>query len=674
MSSTTINTTTITSYTLHVTALTVTNTGEIDAASITTSVSQNQQGADAVFVAKYLASGTVQNAGTLIAGAGPTEGGGTGVYLYGHDEMSNSGLVVGGYSTGLISGGTGVYLAAQEGASLSNTGTIAGGNGENFGGTGFAVGNQGNFQFYPQNFSANSSLASNVVNNGLIVGGAGESQQAGSFGGAGGTGVFLGAGTLDNEGIVLGGSSHQAGGYGINVFGTFGTTLINGGTISGGQNASGSIATAILFDAATIASTLVAETGAVFIGAVDVAGTAPDTLLLAAGTQQTAGTLDMGGSFSGFATIAFAADTPWSLSGNTTELAGGEVIDGFAAQDTLVLSGFTATGHTYLAGSGLEVSNGTITDILDIKGNFSTQSFTVRDTSQGTAITLCYLQGTLIATPAGQVTVETLKIGDAVITRFGGYQRIKWIGRQSFAARFIRGNQDQLPVRISAGALGPNIPREALHISPGHSMLIGGTLVLARNLVNGITITQVETAQSIEYYAIDLGKHDCVLANQAWSETFADGPGLRNQFHNHAEFHMLYPDDMEPETLVLCAPRPLEGPTLEAALSPVLGQLRVKPGHLRGYIEILDANKVEGWAWDESHPNLPVRVEICANGKVLGTALACHYRADLAKAGLGRGYCMFSFSLPANIGTPITVRRAADGAEITQLHTCRAVA
>jgi autotransporter passenger strand-loop-strand repeat protein len=147
---------------------------------------------------------------------------------------------------------------------------------------------------------------------------------------------------------------------------------------------------------------------------------------------------------------------------------GGLEIGGFFATDTIILEGFSATSESFVSGVGLELSNGTVTETLDIVGSFSTGSFAVSNTSQGTEISLCYLRGTRIATPAGEAAVETLKIGDAAITRFGGYRRIKWIGRQSFGARFIRDNRHQLPVRIGAGALGGGLPRRDLLVSPGH--------------------------------------------------------------------------------------------------------------------------------------------------------------------------------------------------------------
>jgi hypothetical protein len=177
---------------------------------------------------------------------------------------------------------------------------------------------------------------------------------------------------------------------------------------------------------------------------------------------------------------------------------------------------------------------------------------------------ICYLRGTRILTPTGPAPVESLKIGDTVVTRFGGIRPIKWIGRQSFSPHFIA--TEKCPIHISAGALGDQFPARDLYVSPGHSMLLNGVLVLASRLVNGITITQTSPTEDVAYFQMDLGTHDCILAEGAWSETYADAPGQRAQFHNAAEFDALYPNDPPPEDLTLCAPRPESGPRLEAAL------------------------------------------------------------------------------------------------------------
>ena len=409
---------------------------------------------------------------------------------------------------------------------------------------------------------------------------------------------------------------------------------------------------------------LIVDPGAVFEGGVR--GSREASLQLG-DTEGATGTLDMGGSFTAFGTIVFDAGAHWDLSGNADELADLQTITGFSYPDTLVLEGFTADAHVYVEGAGLELSNGTTTETLDITGQFSTNSFLFTDTSAGTEISLlCYMAGTQILTPAGECAVETLGIGDTVITRYNGYRRVKWIGRQSFARRFVEKNRDQIPVRILAGALGPSLPRRDLLISPGHSMLIGHSLVLAKSLVNGVTILHDKCPEEIHYYQLEFETHDCVMAEGAWSESFCDYTDLREQFHNVADFYRLYPDHVTPTEHLLCAPRPERGAAFAAALAPVTARAAacVTPGSLRGLIdEVAPGGMVRGWAQDIAHPNLPVLLEVLVEGRIVHSLLACEYRPDLAQAGIGRGRHSFEFNLPAesrNLRKPLEIRRASD--------------
>jgi len=287
---------------------------------------------------------------------------------------------------------------------------------------------------------------------------------------------------------------------------------------------------------------------------------------------------------------------------------------------------------------------------------------------------LCFLRGTNILTHTGEVCVEALNIGDLVVTRFNGMQPVKWIGRQSYAAHFVQKDQDKLPVRIGANALGNRFPLRDLYVSPGHSMLLGGSLVLARCLVNGITITQGPAPRQIDYFSVELEDHDCVAAQGAWSETYADAPGQRAQFHNAAEYFALYPDAPPPDELRLCVPRPESGPKLDAALRPVVARAagNAAPGPLEGYIEIVTEWRVEGWVRDVENPELPILLEIVLDGKVIGTVLACDFRGDLKAATKGNGRCAFRFKpparLPAELLPCLHIRRAADGAAIHARH------
>jgi len=284
----------------------------------------------------------------------------------------------------------------------------------------------------------------------------------------------------------------------------------------------------------------------------------------------------------------------------------------------------------------------------------------------------CYLRGTRILTPTGEVFIETLKRNDSVVTRFGGIQKIKWIGRHSYRGAAVRDNRELVPVHLRAGSLGEGLPARDLYLSPGHSNLLEGTLVLATSLVNGITITQTECPERIDYFQIELEAHDCVIAEGTWSETYADWEGGRaSSFQNAAEFDALYPEYRAPETVSLCAPRPERGSGLDAALRPVVARASsdLAPGALRGFIDCVRAEwKLEGWAHDEAHPELPVLLEILLESKVIGTVLACDYREDLLKEGFGQGRCSFTFISPVKLRpallATLQVRRAVDGAPV----------
>jgi hypothetical protein len=294
--------------------------------------------------------------------------------------------------------------------------------------------------------------------------------------------------------------------------------------------------------------------------------------------------------------------------------------------------------------------------------------------------TLCFLRGTRILTPAGLVAIEGLAIGDAVVTRFGGVQKIKWIGRQSYDSRVIKENQEKLPVCIHPGAFGDDGPEQRLFVSPGHSLLVGDVLVLASALVNGVTVTQrygEDIPEMIAYYQIELQTHDCVIAEGVWAETYADAPGLRAQFHNEAEYYALYPDEPPAEALVLCAKRPERGEKRTAALrqTAAIAEAAATPGRFEGWIDSVFDWRVEGWAIDHDHPELPVLLEVLLGNQVIGTALACEEREDLVKAGIGNGRRAFVFIPPARLRPAdwprAEMRRARDGAPLQMTQACR---
>jgi hypothetical protein len=447
-----------------------------------------------------------------------------------------------------------------------------------------------------------------------------------------------------------------------------GWLFLANGTLSGGLTNEGTI-----FGYGTI-STGIDNSGAIV---------ADGGTLTLSGAVDTSGTLyiDYG------AGLELGAGSPDAIDFNSADIGAADLIidaasqsvgsiSGFSAGDTIILDGFTEASFSYVSGAGLEISDDATTITLDIAGTFSTGSFGVTPVAEGTEILLCYLRGTRIMTPSGEVPVEELHIGDPVVTRFGGTQTIKWIGRQSFGNVFVHKNRAQIPVRIAAGALGRELPKRDLYISPGHSMLLGGILVLAQTLLNGVTITQAWGDEDIHYYQLEFEAHDCVLAEGAWSESFADGPGMRGIFHNAAAFYETFPAYRAPDQFSMCAPRPQSGPALEAALRPVLALADPgkAAGSIRGWIDHADGEVVEGWAVDAAAPAYPVSLDVVLGDWVLGTTLACGYREDLAKSGFRQGWCRFLFPLPENFPLSarrhLQVRRAGGGAGLPMTAQC----
>ncbi len=177
-----------------------------------------------------------------------------------------------------------------------------------------------------------------------------------------------------------------------------------------------------------------------------------------------------------------------------------------------------------------------------------------------TSTPACYCFGTLILTDCGERPVEALAIGDKVVTASGRHRQIRWVGRRTYAGRFLAANRHVQPILLRAGSLGDGLPRRELRVSPKHAMFLDCVLVPAECLVNGSTIVQQRGLDRVDYFHVELASHDVLLAEGAASESFLDDDS-RGTFHNAAEFARLYPD--APVAGTFCAPRLADGDQLE---------------------------------------------------------------------------------------------------------------
>ncbi|HEY1934485.1 MAG TPA: Hint domain-containing protein [Acetobacteraceae bacterium] len=481
------------------------------------------------------ATGSVNNAGSIAGtGAGSTgvelisggsvtnqSGGTIDGTLYGvqssnaatitNDGRIGVGAVVGvGLASGLIAnaatatiGGSSSGIRIFGGGTVIDAGTISGG--------GDAV------HFYAGSVSRlvldPGAVLSGAADGGNAVGAAivstlelASATAVGTLSGIGGQYVDFGAITIDGGAIwtLTGSNSLAAGG-----------TLGNAGSL-------------ILSDATLTESGMLLNDGGIVLD--------PSTMFVAsllgtgAITLAAGATLEVGGTIASGETIVFAGngavlelDNPGSVAGS---------IIGFVQSDTIDLTAVAPGSVNYTPDMlGFTLSGGGDHDIPLTLGTGTILQPAAPDGSGGADLTaLCFVAGTLIGTPRGEVPVENLAVGDMVNTWSGGIRPIAWIGvGKVLATRGRRG--PATPAIVCKGALADNVPARALHVTKGHALLVDGVLIPVEFLVNHRSILWDDRAQEVSLYHVELDAHDVMVANGAPAESYRDD-GNRWLFRN----------------------------------------------------------------------------------------------------------------------------------------------
>lgn len=119
---------------------------------------------------------------------------------------------------------------------------------------------------------------------------------------------------------------------------------------------------------------------------------------------------------------------------------------------------------------------------------------------------VCFVAGTLITTPDGDIPVEKLKVGDLVLILDHGPLPIRWIGgKQDRAAG------SHAPVVIRKGALGLGVPTQDLRVSQQHRILVNSKivhtlfgereiLVAAKKLIGMEGISVASSGRLVDYF------------------------------------------------------------------------------------------------------------------------------------------------------------------------------
>jgi hypothetical protein len=357
-------------------------------------------------------------------------------------------------------------------------------------------------------------------------------------------------------------------------------TLIGDNTIESGVTLTESSG-ALLATTGTLSNygDIVLNQGTMRVGSLFAPGLA--TSPLGALTLGAGSTLEVQGSLAGGQLITFAGsgaylhlDTPDSASGAVTNFDVGETID---------LQGIAADSVT-LSGGNLLFSGGSFPLALA-----SANTIQALPSGDGAAVSvLCFCAGTLIQTPGGEVAVQSLAVGDAVLTRrgearwiekfvigdpvharFAGTTPIKWIGHRRVDCRRHPKPQKVWPVRVRAGAFDEGLPHRDLWLSPDHAVFVDDVLIPIKHLINGTSIEQVPMDE-VTYYHVELEHHDVLLAEGLPTESYLD-TGDRFNLENgggpialHPEFSARRCDTALIWEALGCAPLVVTGPAVEA--------------------------------------------------------------------------------------------------------------
>jgi hypothetical protein len=169
--------------------------------------------------------------------------------------------------------------------------------------------------------------------------------------------------------------------------------------------------------------------------------------------------------------------------------------------------------------------------------NGSGASFDDFESFGSTGAPVCFTEGTLILTPAGEVVVDDLAVGDLLVNAQGEALPIRWIGEREMI--FTPAQAKHRPVQIKAGALSSGVPARDLAVSPQHCLLVQGpdvvrhfglpcVFVRAKMLTIFPGVRVMTGKKRTRYFTLLLDHHLIIRANGAWTESFYPGPmGVR---------------------------------------------------------------------------------------------------------------------------------------------------
>jgi T5SS/PEP-CTERM-associated repeat protein len=455
---------------------------------------------------------TVTGAGSVMSAGGLLRVGdsGQGTLMVENDALAAVGAVqVGVYtgSTGLLTISSGGSLTTNS-ASTVDVGTLGGGAEPVTEGNftiGVINGSKGTVAVDGGTLTVEGSLQ--VGDNGsgsLMIGDGGLVSAVAVHVGAHGT-VAMNGGVLDPPGSIL---------------------IDNGGSVGGMGSIDGDVSNnGVLYSAG---------------GALQISGAVTGTGQL---TVEAAAGLELGGTVGTGETVSFDGSGATLTLDDPLDFTA--AITGIEADDVIDLTNIIASSVTY-DGTHLTVTqtDGGPTVSLALSSNLADAGQFNVATSGGlsgeTITPACFVSGTRIATPDGEVAIEDLRVGDSVLTESGQSAAIIWRGFRHVVCAHHPDPKLVWPVCIKAHAFAACVPTRDLWLSPDHAIFDGSVLIPIKHLINGVSIFQVRR-ESVTYWHLELARHDIILANNLPTETYLD-TGNRDAFTNSGGITTLNPN------------------------------------------------------------------------------------------------------------------------------------
>ncbi|GCD51651.1 outer membrane protein [Acetobacter pasteurianus NBRC 3188] len=528
-------------------------------------------------------SGTTLNNGKLTVLDGGTASGttvnGTSASLYVNSNASAYGNTIDGGSVfvdGIFSGGTlsnGGQIRVSKGGVISNINATDGSLWVSAGGSAYDTTIVSGFTQVDGYISGGSiydgkiQIDSGATASGVFASGTDDGTQ-GTIEVDGGTvtdatthdygNVTLISGTVNNLSATGGGITMTGGTLSGGTFQSGATMTVSAGTVdgiininnNGHANVSGGKVSDIniasggsgAITGGSVADVTVSSGGTVNFSS---GATLTDTLTLSSGatasiTGNTGGTVDLGDGYTSGLTIT-GLNTSTDTNVTTT-------INGWTKDSQIDLQYVTfdnakwvyADKNTVAITTKDATTGDTYTVTLNIPNVEETGFNLVNDNQGGTTIVTCFLAGSMISTPNGDVVVEDIQIGDELVTFDWEHDKevtrpVVWVGKAHAKVRAdLPDDEAGYPVRIIKNAISDGVPYKDMLITAEHCLCFEGKFVPVRMLVNGFSIFYDKSITSYDYYHVETDQHSVITADGMLTESYLD-TGNRRTFRQEGQ-------------------------------------------------------------------------------------------------------------------------------------------